>query len=96
MHVAFFLAYLVLFRISYIFQTSDLRSTPWNPEAGIAVVSGIVLGWSSLPAIFLASLASKLTNPTHPDVWLGSCRGCRQCHDFRRFGGWLAEIFSIA
>jgi two-component system sensor kinase FixL len=64
LHVAFFLAYLVLFRISYIFQTSDLRSTPWNPEAGLAVVSGIVLGWSSLPAIFLASLASKLTNPT--------------------------------
>ncbi len=63
-HVAFFLAYLVLFRISYIFQISDLRSTPWNPEAGIAVVSGIVLGWSSLPAIFLASIASKLTNPT--------------------------------
>jgi two-component system sensor kinase FixL len=64
MHVAFFLAYLALFRISYIFQISDLRSTPWNPEAGIAVVSGIVLGWSSLPVIFLASLASKLTNPS--------------------------------
>jgi len=63
-HVAFFLAYLALFRISYIFQISDLRSTPWNPEAGIAVLSGIVLGWSSLPVIFLASLASKLTNPT--------------------------------
>lgn len=64
MHFAFFLAYLALFRISYIFQISDLRSTPWNPEAGIAVVSGIVLGWSSLPVIFLASLASKLTNPS--------------------------------
>ena len=64
MHVAFFLAYVALFRISYIFQTSDLRSTPWNPEAGIAVVSGIVLGWSSLPVIFLASIASKLTNPS--------------------------------
>lgn len=63
-HVAFFVAYLALFRISYIFQISDLRSTPWNPEAGIAVVSGIVLGWSSLPVIFLASIASKLTNPT--------------------------------
>jgi two-component system sensor kinase FixL len=64
MHFAFFLAYLALFRISYIFQISDLRSTPWNPEAGIAVVSGIVLGWSSLPVIFLASIASKLTNPS--------------------------------
>ena len=63
MHFAFFLAYLALFRISYIFQISDLRSTPWNPEAGIAVVSGI-LGWSSLPVIFFASIASKLTNPT--------------------------------
>jgi two-component system, LuxR family, sensor kinase FixL len=64
LHVIFFLAYLALFRISYIFQISDLRSTPWNPEAGIAVVSGIVLGWSSLPVIFLASIASKLTNPS--------------------------------
>ncbi|MDP1701326.1 MAG: MASE1 domain-containing protein [Aestuariivirga sp.] len=64
LHVAFFLAYVLLFRISYIFQISDLRSTPWNPEAGLAVVSGIVLGWSSLPVIFLASLASKLTNPS--------------------------------
>jgi hypothetical protein len=63
-HAAFFLAYLALFKISYIFQISDLRSTPWNPEAGIAVVSGAILGWSSLPVIFLASIASKLTNPT--------------------------------
>jgi signal transduction histidine kinase len=63
-HLAFFLAYLALFRISYIFQISDLRSTPWNPEAGIAVVSGAVLGWSSLPVIFLATITSKLTNPT--------------------------------
>ncbi len=63
-HLAFFLAYLALFRISYIFQISDLRSTPWNPEAGIAVVGGAILGWPSLPVIFLASIVSKLTNPT--------------------------------
>jgi len=63
-HLAFFLAYIVLFRASYIFQTSDLRSTPWNPETGIAVVAGALLGWASLPAIFLASLVSKTLNPT--------------------------------
>jgi two-component system, LuxR family, sensor kinase FixL len=62
--LAFFLAYIVLFRASYIFQTSDLRSTPWNPETGIAVVAGALLGWASLPSIFLASLISKTLNPT--------------------------------
>ena len=64
LHVVLFFAYLVLFRASYIFQTSDLRSTPWNPETGIAVVAGALLGWASLPAIFLASLVSKTLNPT--------------------------------
>jgi hypothetical protein len=64
LHAALFLAYIVLFRASYIFQTSDLRSTPWNPETGIAVVAGALLGWASLPAIFLASLVSKTLNPT--------------------------------
>ena len=62
--MAFFLAYIMLFWVSYIFQTSDLRSTPWNPETGIAVVAGALLGWVSLPSVFLASLVSKTLNPT--------------------------------
>lgn len=69
-YLGFFLTYFVLCRASYTLQASDLLSTPWNPEAGIAVIAGAVLGWSSAPLIFLATLAnSQILSPSIPLQW---------------------------
>lgn len=54
-HLGFLVAYMVLFHLSNIFPTTDLRSTPWNPEAGIAVAAGAFLGWSAVPMIAVAN-----------------------------------------
>lgn len=90
-HLEYFVTYVLFFRISYIFQTSDLHSTPWNPETGIAVVAGTLLGWTSLPTIFAASLFSNTLTPsvisfkwevvsaaTHTFIFCGSAAALRQ------------------
>ena len=69
-YAGFFLTYFVLCRASYTLQESDLLSTPWNPEAGIAVIAGAILGWSSAPLIFLATLANnQILSPSIPWPW---------------------------
>ena len=50
-----FITYLVLYRTSNIFHTTDLRATPWNPEAGLAVAAGFLLGWRAVVLIVIAS-----------------------------------------
>lgn len=68
--MAVFAAYLVFFRISYIFLVSDLRSTPWNPETGLAVAAGALLGWPSVPVIALANFtARELVGAAFPSLW---------------------------
>ena len=54
-----FFGYVLLSRPSFILQTSDLRSTPWNPETGLAVVAGALLGWTAIPIVFLARTRGK-------------------------------------
>lgn len=65
-----FFGYVLLSRPSIILQTSDLRSTPWNPETGLAVVAGALLGWTAIPVVFLARLAASLIwSPTDLSSW---------------------------
>lgn len=65
-----FAIYLVLYRSSNIFHTTDLRSTPWNPEAGVAVAAGVLLGWPATPVIFAASLVGGIFwGPPFPLFW---------------------------
>jgi signal transduction histidine kinase len=69
-YLGFFLTYFVLCRASYTLQETDLLSTPWNPEAGVAVIAGAILGWSSAPLIFLATLAnSQILSPSISLQW---------------------------
>ncbi|MCA0432780.1 MAG: MASE1 domain-containing protein [Proteobacteria bacterium] len=74
---AVFVIYVTFFRISNIFMTTDLRTTPWNPEAGIAILAGVLFGWRAVPVILLAGLTTQLLwNPFLSPVWvLGSIFG---------------------
>lgn len=44
LHLSLFVAFLLLSRASALFQLTDLRSTPWHPETGLAVAAGLLLG----------------------------------------------------
>jgi two-component system sensor kinase FixL len=58
---AFFLAaYLILYRSSNIFHTSDLRSTPWNPETGLAVAAGALIGWPAVAVVMVANFIGNI------------------------------------
>jgi two-component system sensor kinase FixL len=48
LHLALFVALLLLSRMSAAFQTTELRSTPWHPESGLAVAAGLLLGRSAV------------------------------------------------
>jgi signal transduction histidine kinase len=63
--------YIVLTRISNIFQTTELRATPWNPEAGAAVAAGALIGWPAIPVIFLTNMAVSFYDASPlPTFWL--------------------------
>lgn len=47
-HVLLFLALLLLSRVSALFQLTELRSTPWHPESGLAVAAGLLLRRSAV------------------------------------------------
>lgn len=47
-HAGLFIALLLLSRMSAAFQTTELRSTPWHPETGLAVAAGLLLGRSAV------------------------------------------------
>lgn len=56
----FFCLYLLLYGSSNKFHTTDLRATPWNPETGIAVAAGVLLGWPAIPVVFAANFVGNL------------------------------------
>lgn len=58
-HVAFALAYISLYWVSDVFHTTDLPSRPWEPEAGIAVAAGAILGWRVAPMFVLSFLLAN-------------------------------------
>jgi two-component system sensor kinase FixL len=70
LHVALFAALLLLLRLSALFQTTELRSTPWHPESGLAVGAGFLMGWSAVPTTALAFLVStRLWGWPLPGQW---------------------------
>ncbi len=50
-----FAAYVICFYVSEVFETTDMRATPWNPETGIAFICGLLVGWPAVPTIALAN-----------------------------------------
>ena len=59
-YAATVILYLLLYRYSNVFETIDIRSTPWNPEKGIAVAAGILLGPIAIPLIMVANFVGNL------------------------------------
>lgn len=59
-HLSLFLALLLLSRVSALFQLTDLRSTPWHPESGLAVAAGLLLGKSAVVTAAAAIYVSTL------------------------------------
>jgi two-component system, LuxR family, sensor kinase FixL len=43
LHLGLFVAFIILSRLSTVFPMTELRSTPWNPETGLAVAAGLLL-----------------------------------------------------
>lgn len=70
MHLALFAALLLLSRMSALFQTSELRSTPWHPETGLAVAAGLLLGRSAMLTTAVSIYVStKLWGWPLPGLW---------------------------
>lgn len=70
LHVALFAALLLLSRMSALFQTSELRSTPWHPETGLAVAAGLLLGRSAVLTTALSIYVStRLWGWPLPGFW---------------------------
>lgn len=59
-YFGFAFLYVVMFQISNIFPTTDLRATPWNPEAGVVVAAGALVGWAAVPIMFISNLSINL------------------------------------
>lgn len=70
LHLGLFAALLLLSRMSALFQTTELRSTPWHPETGLAVAAGLMLGRS---AIFTTAasiyVSTRLWGWPLPGLW---------------------------
>lgn len=70
MHLALFAALLLLSRMSALFQTSELRSTPWHPETGLAVAAGLVLGRSAILTTAISIyISTRLWGWPLPGLW---------------------------
>lgn len=107
-HLSFFLAYVALHKVSDIFQISDLRSTPWNPETGIAVVAGTLLGWTAIPVILLANLVGNIlagpifsikweiiSSTSHTLIFTGSAAALQHFAPFARIPTTRSIIFFL-
>ena len=70
LHLGLFGAFVLLSRLASIFQMTELRSTPWNPETGLAVAAGLLLGRPAILTLTLAILVStRLWGWPLPDLW---------------------------
>lgn len=69
-HIGLFAALLLLSRMSALFQTTELRSTPWHPETGLAVAAGLLLGRSAMFTTAASIYVStKLWGWPLPGLW---------------------------
>lgn len=70
LHLAVLLAFLLLSRLSSIFQMTELRSTPWNPETGLAVAAGLLLGRPAVLTLAVAMfISTRLWGWPLPGPW---------------------------
>lgn len=69
-HVMLFLSFLLLTWLSSVFETSELRTTPWKPETGLAVAAGLLLGRPAILTVALGILVStRLWGWPLPGIW---------------------------
>lgn len=70
LHVGFLVAFVVLSRLSTVFPTTELRSTPWNPETGLAVAAGLLLRRPAVVTMAAAIFVStRLWGWPLPGAW---------------------------
>lgn len=70
LHIGVIVAYILVSRMSSIFQMTELRSTPWNPETGLAVAAGLLLGRPAVLSLAVAILIStRLSGWPLPGHW---------------------------
>jgi len=70
LHLGLFVAFVLLSRLSSVFQMTELRSSPWNPETGLAVAAGLLLGRPAVLTLAVAILVStRIWGWPLPDLW---------------------------
>lgn len=70
LHLGLIAAFVLLSRMSSIFQMTELRSTPWNPETGLAVVAGLLLGRPAVLSLTIAMfISTRLSGWPLPGNW---------------------------
>ena len=57
---AYAVLYVFIHWVTFFAESSTLRTTPWNPETGLTVAAGVLLGWYSVPFAFAAHLIGSL------------------------------------
>jgi signal transduction histidine kinase len=70
LHVLVFAFFILLSRLSSVFQLTELRSNPWNPETGLAVVAGLLLRSPAIVTIAISIFVStRLWGWALPGAW---------------------------
>lgn len=70
LHLGLFVAFIVLSRLSTVFPMTELRSTPWNPETGLAVAAGLLLRGPAVVTMAAAIFVStRLWGWPLPGAW---------------------------
>ena len=70
LHLVVLLAFVLLSRLSSVFQMTELRSTPWNPETGLAVAAGLLLGRPAVLTLAAAMfISTRLSGWPLPGLW---------------------------
>ena len=70
LHLAVLLAFVLLSRLSSVFQMTELRSTPWNPETGLAVAAGLLLRRPAILTLAAAIfISTRLWGWPLPGLW---------------------------
>ncbi|WP_373502851.1 ATP-binding protein [Aestuariivirga sp.] len=70
MHAGLFVAFIALAWLSSIFQATDLKTSPWAPATGLALVAGLVLGRPAVVTVTICMLVStRLWGWSLPGSW---------------------------
>lgn len=70
LHLLVLAAFIGLSRLSSVFQMTELRSTPWNPETGLVVAAGLLLGRPAILTLAAAIfISTKVSGWPLPGFW---------------------------